>query len=46
MKTFKQFITDEVANTVANVAGLQTEPVITKKRQYKFVRRNSGTPSK
>lgn len=38
MKSFKRFA-EELANTVANVQGLQTEPVITKKRQYMFVRR-------
>jgi hypothetical protein len=40
MKTFKEF-TEEVANTVANVQGLQTEPVIRKKKQLLFVRRNT-----
>lgn len=39
IKSFKQYLKDEVANTVANVQGLQTEPLITKKRQYKLVRR-------
>lgn len=43
MKTFKEFITEEeggMANTVANVQGLQTEPVIRKKTQAKYFRRN------
>jgi hypothetical protein len=39
MKTFKEF-TEEVANTVANVQGLETEPVIRKKKQVMYVRRN------
>lgn len=40
MKTFKQFTEEMVANTVANVQGLQTEPVIRKKTQLKYFRRN------
>jgi hypothetical protein len=39
MKSFKQF-TEEVSNTVANVQGLETEPVIRKKKQILFIRRN------
>ena len=43
MKTFKEFIAEDeggMANTVANVQGLQTEPVIRKKTQAKYFRRN------
>ena len=43
MKTFKQFVAEEeggLANTVANVQGLQTEPVIRRKTQVKYFRRN------
>jgi hypothetical protein len=39
MKTFIQF-TEEIANTVQNVQGLETEPVISKKTQVKYFRRN------
>lgn len=43
MLSFKEFISEEIANTVANVAGMQTEPVITQRRQVKFVRRKPIT---
>lgn len=39
MKTFKQFA-EEIANTVQNVQGLETEPVIRKKTRVKYLRRN------
>jgi len=32
-------VENEIANTTGNVEGLRTEPVITKKRQKKFIRR-------
>ena len=34
-----------IANTTANVQGLETIPVVSKKRQRKLIRRNAaGTP--
>jgi hypothetical protein len=46
MKTFKQFAEEVtpsgIANTVSNVQGLETEPVIRKKKQAIYVRRNTN----
>lgn len=52
MKTFKEFLKEEmgaggmgagpIANTVANVQGMQTEPVIRRKKQLQFIRRNAA----
>lgn len=46
MKTFKEFLIEEmggssIANTVANVQGMQTEPVIRRKTQLMYFRRNA-----
>lgn len=39
MKTFKQFLTDEIANTTGNVQGMRTEPVVRRRDQVKYFRR-------
>lgn len=46
MKTFKEFLKEEmgaglIANTVANIQGLQIEPIIRRKIQLKYFRRNA-----
>jgi len=41
IKTFRKFITDEMpANNTGNVEGMRTEPVIRKKSQVKYFKRN------
>lgn len=48
MKSFKEFIIEDVpASSVANVQDLQTTPLVRKKTQLKYVRRNcAATTSK
>jgi len=41
IKTFRKFLTDEMpVNNTGNVEGMRTEPVIRKKTQVKYFKRN------
>jgi hypothetical protein len=39
--SFKEFIEEEIANTTANVDGMRTEPLISRRTQAMYVRRNA-----
>jgi hypothetical protein len=39
MKSFSEFV-EEIANTTANVEGMRTEPLVRKKSQVLYIRRN------
>jgi predicted aminopeptidase len=46
-KHFHEFFVEEaIANTTGSVEGLRTEPVIRKKTQAKFIRRNAAQTPK
>jgi len=39
--TFRHFVEEEIANTTANVDGMRTEPLVRKRTQVAYVRRNA-----